>query len=125
MQVARGETITWTGGAGDGSWHKAGNWDLNRAPGAGDDVVIPDMSPDVTVTYSSGATSINSLTSEEAFTLSGGTLTIDSASELNNGFTLSGSLSGTGDVTVSGNMSWTGGGDMGAREKRSSRWRGV
>lgn len=105
-------TITWTGGAGTNSWHTAGNWDLNRVPAAGDDVVIPDMTPNVNVTYSSGGTSINSLISAEAFSLTGGTLTIASASTLNSAFTFSGTLSGTGDVTVNGAMTWTGTGTM-------------
>jgi len=38
--AARAETITWTGGAGDSSWHSPGNWDLARVPAAGDDVMI-------------------------------------------------------------------------------------
>src|SRR5439155_10486849 len=33
-------TITWTGAAGDNAFLSAGNWNLNRAPGAGDQVVI-------------------------------------------------------------------------------------
>lgn len=48
---AEAATITWTGGGGTSSWHSAANWDLARVPEAGDDVVIPDMSPDVNVTY--------------------------------------------------------------------------
>src|SRR5947207_15833200 len=52
-------TITWTGGAGTNAWGTPANWNLNRVPGAGDDVVIPVMSPHVTVTYSSTTTPIN------------------------------------------------------------------
>lgn len=110
--IGRAAAITWTGGAGTNSWHAAGNWDLNRVPAAGDDVVVPDMTPNVTVTYSTGNTTISSLTSVEAFTLSGGTLTIDAASTLNGAFTFSGALSGAGDVTVNGAMTWTGNGAM-------------
>ncbi len=110
---ATAATITWTGGAGTNSWHTAANWDLNRVPGVGDDVVIPDMTPNVTVTHSTGSTSINSLTSEEAFTLSVSTLTIDAASNLNSSFSLSNStLSGSGVVTVHGAMTWTGSSTM-------------
>lgn len=112
VNVGRAVTITWTGGAGTNSWHTAGNWDLNRVPAAGDDVVIPDMSPDVTVTYSTGSTTITSLTSTEAFRLQGGTLTIDAASTLNGAFIFTGALAGSGDVTVSGAMTWTGNGAM-------------
>ncbi|MBR3087052.1 MAG: hypothetical protein IKH04_11700 [Kiritimatiellae bacterium] len=34
------DTITWTGGAGNGDYATAGNWDLGRAPAETDDVVI-------------------------------------------------------------------------------------
>jgi len=107
-------TITWTGAGGNNSWHTAANWDLGRVPEAGDDVVIPDMTPDVNVTYPPGAvTTINSLTSAEAFTFSGGTLTIEAASTLNGAFAMgNGTLSGAGDVTVNGPMTWNGSGLM-------------
>lgn len=36
-----GETITWTGDAGDGAWVTAGNWDLLRVPAPNDSVIIP------------------------------------------------------------------------------------
>src|SRR6266850_877975 len=42
---AKAVTITWTGGAGTNAWGTPANWNLNRVPGAGDDVVIPVMSP--------------------------------------------------------------------------------
>jgi adhesin HecA-like repeat protein len=41
-----------------GDWGNPANWDLNRVPGAGDIVTIP---PNVTVTYSSGSTTIYGL----------------------------------------------------------------
>src|SRR5438067_8629958 len=68
--------ITWVNAAG-GSWGTAGNWNLNRVPTSGDDVVIPNIGT-FTVTYSSssGTTSINSVTASEALTLSGGTLNV-------------------------------------------------
>src|SRR5262249_34329375 len=47
-------TIPWTNAA--GSWAVAANWDLNRTPTIGDDVVIPNLGPNLTITYSSGAT---------------------------------------------------------------------
>ncbi|HWL94809.1 MAG TPA: hypothetical protein VNT79_14925, partial [Phycisphaerae bacterium] len=108
-------TITWTGGAATNSWHTPANWNLNRVPEPGDDVVIPNMAPDVNVTYSLGSTTINSLTSAEAFTLTSGqatTLTINAASTLNGTFALSATLAGAGDVTVNGAMNWTGFGTM-------------
>src|SRR5258708_797353 len=68
-------TITWINAAG-GSWHTAANWDLNRTPTTGDDVVIPDLGaagPNITIAYSTGTTTaLNSVTSPENVTLSGG-----------------------------------------------------
>lgn len=34
-------TVTWDGGAGDGSWHSAANWSGDVSPDAADDVVVP------------------------------------------------------------------------------------
>src|SRR5262249_61409549 len=45
-------TITWTNPLG-GAWNVAGNWDLGRVPGAGDDVVI-NRAVTNPITYSSG-----------------------------------------------------------------------
>ena len=42
--LAAENTITWTGEAGDGLWHTAGNWDLERVPEEGDYVIISDSS---------------------------------------------------------------------------------
>ncbi len=109
--IARAATITWTGAAGDSSWHNPANWDLARVPDAGDDVVIPDVPATPMVTFSSGATAINSVTSSELLTISGGSLDIATASTLNSGLSLSGgSLLGAGTVTVSGALNWSGGG---------------
>src|SRR5262249_24047293 len=58
-----------------GSWQTPSNWDLNRVPGAGDDVVIPDLgSPgaNLTVTYGSCSTTVASIDCAEHFRLSGG-----------------------------------------------------
>ncbi len=101
-------TITWVGGV-NGSWHTAGNWDLARVPGAGDDVVIPDLGNTASVTYNSGSTAIQSLTCAEVFLLSAGTLDIAGASTISNAFTFSGStiLTGTGDITISNAFNWS------------------
>ena len=104
-------TITWTGGGGTTSWFLAANWNLNRLPMAGDDVLIPDLPGTTSVIYGSAAvTSINSLTCAEVFTFSAGTLTIAVASSLTNHVTLSGgTLNGAGNVQISGEFLWTGG----------------
>ena len=63
-------TIRWNNPAG-GSWHEAGNWDLQRVPAAGDDVVV-DLPGDYFVYHSLGSTDINSFTSVKRFNLGGG-----------------------------------------------------
>ena len=103
--------ITWTGAV-DGSWHTPGNWDLDRVPGPGDDVVIPDLPGTASVTYGTGSTSVQSLECDEVLILSGGTLDIAAASTIGNTFTLSGSgtvLTGSGTVTINGDFTWSGG----------------
>ncbi len=110
--AAHGETITWTGDGGDTSWHNADNWDLDRVPEAGDEVVVPDMTPDITVTYTGGSTSITRLTCAESLAISGAsaTLTAETNSTVGDALTLSaGTLDGAGDVTVSGTLTWAGG----------------
>ncbi len=46
--AATADTRTWTGGAGDKKWESPGNWSGNKVPGAGDDVVIPPDSGEIT-----------------------------------------------------------------------------
>jgi hypothetical protein len=96
----------WDGGGNNSSWHTAANWNDDTLPTATDDVYIP---ASASVTFSFGATTVNSLYSDGLFTLSGDTLSVTAASTLNN-FTVSGgTLSGSGEVTVNGLFTWTGG----------------
>ncbi len=75
---AAAETITWTGNEDGTSWALAGNWDLDRVPGTGDDVAIPDVVATSEVVYSAsaGVTSVSSLASAEPVVLTGGTLSV-------------------------------------------------
>ena len=100
-------TITWTGNAGGGSWHTPGNWDLNRVPGSGDDVVINNLPGTTLVTYSSTGTHVNSLTCAENFSLSGGQLLLMGPPSSKSGsFTFfSAELSGNGDLNITGSFS--------------------
>ncbi len=79
-------TMIWTNAAG-GDWDTTSNWvnSANRSdqhvPTTSDDAVI-DL-PDITFTHDSGTDSVNSITSQDPIVLSGGTLTIESASTIN------------------------------------------
>ena len=77
------------GVGGSGDWNTATNWSTGALPGPSDDVLINQPGP-LTITHSSGTHSVNSVLSQDAFVLSGGTLTVSSTIQVNNGFTLSG-----------------------------------
>jgi hypothetical protein len=109
VQPASTATITWTGLGDNTSWHTPSNWDLNRQPMDGDDVVIPPVAGTLSVTYSGGTVNLNSLNSHEHIRLTGGTLNLNAASQINETFTQSGGiLGGTGTLTL-GFLVWTGG----------------
>src|SRR5262249_5071716 len=100
-------TILWVCDSGD--WATPTCWDLGRLPEPGDDVVI-DRPGDITVIHSQGTSEVRSVTSEEALTLAGGTLRINSVSVLNGPFLFTGgTLAGTGEVSVNGPMFWASG----------------
>ena len=100
--------VTWTGGAGDNNWDTAANWSTDSVPGPGDDVTINIAA---NVVHSNDVTdSINSLTSTEPLTISGGTLSIAAASTINSTLSITGgTLTGAGDVSVSGLVTLTAG----------------
>jgi hypothetical protein len=100
--------VTWTGDGGDNNWDTAANWSTDSVPGSGDDVTI-DVAANVV--HSNDVTdSINSLTSMEPLTISGGTLSIAAASTIDSTLSLTGgTLTGTGDVSVSGLVTLTNG----------------
>lgn len=73
-------TVNWIGGSGD--WNTPANWQddalpipVNRLPGPDDDAVI-NVAAAVSVTHSSASHTVKSLTVNEPFTLSGGTLIV-------------------------------------------------
>ena len=108
-QLAAAAFVSWDGGGGDFNWNNPLNWNTDALPGATDAVII-DVVGDITVTHSSGTTSIYSLSSEEALVLSGGSFAITAASAANSTLTLSGGiLTGAGDLTVNGLLTWSGG----------------
>ena len=99
--------VTWTGGGGDNNWDTAANWSTDTVPTSGDDVTINIAA---NVVHSNDVTdSINSLTSTEPLTISGGTLSIAAASTIGTLSLTGGTLTGTGDLTVSGLLTLTSG----------------
>ena len=100
-------TTRWIGSSGD--WSNPANWFNGVVPGATDDVLIDVPGGDVTINYSQGNTTINSLTSNENFVLSGGTFSINSTSVIKNLALQGGTLTGAGDLTITGVMTWTAG----------------
>jgi RHS repeat-associated protein len=102
-------TDTWTGGAGTEVWQTAANWSTGSAPGSGD---IACVGSGVTVQVTSGTNQAASLQDEGGLDISGGSLELESPSEASStaSLTLSGgTLTGAGEVDVSGSFSWTGG----------------
>ncbi|MDP7449612.1 MAG: hypothetical protein QF689_13555 [Candidatus Latescibacteria bacterium] len=109
---AQAAVITWDDGAGDSNWNSALNWDTDTVPGAGDDAVI-NFGGGLVVTVNT-AESVNSVTCNDALTLSANTLTIAAASTINDFSQSGGTLNGAGTVTLTGTATWTGGTQSGA-----------
>jgi len=100
-------SVEWISDAG-GDWNDAANWSTGIVPIATDDVFIGITSSPVTI--SAGTVIIQSLISNTALTLSGGTLTLNGDSQINGAFTFSGGmLDGTGNVTLNGPVTITNG----------------
>ena len=102
-----GITRTWDGGAGTFSWHDANNWNPDGVPQAADDVII-DVPGTITVTFSTGTSTINSLTCQENLTFTGGTLILTTTAVMHGAATLNGGTlqGGTWDLTA-GSLSAT------------------
>src|SRR4051794_25139866 len=89
-------TRTWDGGGANDLWSNAQNWDGDlTAPANGDVVIIPATPNSASVIFDGTApagVTLASLTSDEPFTLSGGTLTVSGIlrQQNNTTFTLSG-----------------------------------
>ena len=92
-----GATVTWIGGSGD--WNTATNWSIGALPGTNDNVVIG-AGASITVTHSAGTHTVNSVQSQQAFVLSGGSLTVSNTFQASNTFTLSGGMLATATVVM-------------------------
>src|SRR5579872_3016127 len=125
-------TNNWTGTAGDSQWATAGNWSKGAVPVSTDNVCIPStVTQAITIqTLNSTNQTIASLTSGAPITLTQGPLTISGAATFAdlamsgtltlNGTTSmttlehsAGTLTGSGTVTVTGLLTWSGGTESG------------
>ncbi len=97
--IVRQPTIQWINPAG-GFWDDPANWDDGRLPGTDDDVLI-DMPGDSTITFRQGDVQIRSLVSENPFSITGGRLVVSETIQVNDSFTLRGSVS-SNIATLSG-----------------------
>ncbi len=82
-------TFAWDGGGDGVSWGDPLNWDNDSLPGPADDAVI-NVAGDITIDHSANFTTIRSLQSSEAITLSAGTLNVTSTFQVDNTVTLAG-----------------------------------
>jgi hypothetical protein len=92
--------VNWIGGSGD--WNVGTNWSNGTGPGAGDDAVI-DVAG-ISITHSSGSHTVKSLTIDDPFTLSGGTLIVTGnlVQQNANTFTMTGGTLGSATVVGGG-----------------------
>ncbi len=97
-------TVTWVGGSGD--WDTATNWSTDSLPGTNDDVVIG-AGVSITVTHSTGTDTVRSVQTQQAFVLSGGTLTVSNTFLAGNSFTLSGGALQSATVITTNSASLT------------------
>jgi hypothetical protein len=103
--------VSWTGNAHDNNWDTPGNWSGGAVPGPADDVTI---SVNANVVHSNNVSdSINSLTSTQPLTISGGTLSIASVSTTSSTLTMGGgTLGGAGNIAVGGLLTIGGSGSL-------------
>ena len=106
--AAAPEPVRWIAQT-DGFWDVGANWSTGVVPGPNDDVVI-DVPHNTTVTHRQGSDVVRSLRSRNPVIVSGGVLTLDAASTIDNTLSLrGGTLLGPGELTVVGPFEWTGG----------------
>jgi hypothetical protein len=98
LPALHGAMVTWIGGSGD--WNTTTNWSTGSLPETNDNVVIG-AGASITVTHSSGTHTVNSVQSQQAFVLSGGSVTVSNTFHASNAFTLSGGTLGTAVVVTS------------------------
>jgi hypothetical protein len=87
--------VSWTGHGDGTSWGDPNNWNTGTLPGSADDVTI--NVTNAVVKYSSGTTTVNSITNSDTLDIQGGGLTTNGAVQINKVLTMDG-----GTLTVGG-----------------------
>jgi hypothetical protein len=105
-------TVSWAVDSG-GTWTTPANWSTSALPTSSDDVTLDRPNGTYTITVHSGTQSINSLTSNENLTVTGGTLAVATTAQIGgsltllNGGTLAGgtwTTTGNGTITATGTL---------------------
>ncbi|HHY56829.1 MAG TPA: hypothetical protein GYA08_15495, partial [Chloroflexi bacterium] len=112
-QIRIAPNKVWDGDAGDGLWMTPANWNNNTLPGADDDVYIP---AGATVRYTTYYYIVRSVRSEGQLLVESGSLYVTEdmvvRSNLRQGSAAT--INATGDITVTGVFTWSGGTHSGA-----------
>src|SRR5512137_41174 len=96
-------TVNWVGPSG-GFWDIAGNWSPGL-PGSTDDALLGAFDTE----FRTGSVTIRSFTGTGLLRVTGGTLQVTQASSIGSVVMSGGSLGGSGDITVSGVTTLSGG----------------
>lgn len=100
-------TITFSGDGGTSAWFDGANWSSESIPKASDVVCVP---AGRTVVHSAATTTtVAGLDVAGTLETGGGTLDVDGTSRVANLKVTAGAFGGSGDVEVTGTLSWTGG----------------
>src|SRR5207249_1623651 len=104
------DTVIWISDA-SGDWSNGANWNTGQVPGVGQNVLINRIGANPLVTYSVGTLTVNSLKSEEPFSMTGGALTVTGTSRITQAFNMSGGtlIARGASFTASGATSISGG----------------
>jgi hypothetical protein len=109
--------VAWDGGGNDLNWFNRFNWTNDTLPTLSDDVTISGASGTVQISDTFGVGQANTLVCDGNLLVSTGTLQVASDSEINGNFTLGGVVfdgvvTGTGTLTINGDLTWLAGGVM-------------
>src|SRR5262245_18839032 len=103
--------VFWDGGGGDTNWLNALNWSTNPLPTLADDVTISGAANGVELNNTFGTASAGTLTSSSDLRIISGTLQLGGDSLVTGhfmlgGVTFGGVVTGTGTLTLSGDVTW-------------------